>query len=198
LVVAKLERTNKFEALQTILTNKQEKKWRRVDAARALGKLGDSAAVIPLLQALQDDDNHLQVAAAEALGTLGDIQALDPLLQTLQDENRAVRRAATLALGKLGDARTVPSLVKALQDPDWEVQNNAARALEAIGELAVVPLFQTLNDKSKYLRRAAVRILGTIGDIRAVEPLTKVLQDEDPEMQIVVKEALAKIERKYR
>ena len=50
--------------------NEKEKKWRRVDAARALGKLGDSAAVIPLLQVLQDDDSHLRVAAAEALGVV--------------------------------------------------------------------------------------------------------------------------------
>ena len=198
MAVAKLERTNKFEELITILNDENERKWRRVDAARALGKLGDSGAVEPLLQTLKNTDSHLRVASAEAVGTLKDPQAIDPLLTALQDENRAVRRAVTLALGKLRDVRTVSSLVKALQDPDWEVQNNAARALEAIGEPAIDPLFQTLNDESKYLRRAAVRILGKIGDIRAEEPLTKLLQNEDRELQIAVKEALAKIKRKYR
>lgn len=58
-------------------------------------------------------------------------------------------------------------------------RDNAIEALVEIGEPAVEPLIQALNNESWVVREAATEALGKIGDERAVEPLIKVLDDED-------------------
>ena len=48
------------------------------NAARALGKLADSQAVDPLLEALESSDDGLREAAARSLGQLGALKARGP------------------------------------------------------------------------------------------------------------------------
>jgi hypothetical protein len=74
----------------------------RRDAARALGQIGDSRAVEPLIAALNDADSNPRTAAAQALGTIGDVHAVEPLRAVLYDQNERVRQAAAWSLDKLG------------------------------------------------------------------------------------------------
>jgi len=53
------------------------------NAARALGKLADSQAVDPLLEALESSDDGLREAAARSLGQLGALKARRPMLRRL-------------------------------------------------------------------------------------------------------------------
>jgi len=53
------------------------------NAARALGKLADSQAVDPLLEALESSDDGLREAAARSLGQLGTLKARRPILRRL-------------------------------------------------------------------------------------------------------------------
>jgi tetratricopeptide (TPR) repeat protein len=53
-------------------------------AANALGELGDSRAVVPLIAALQDTYSYARKSAARALLQLGDARALAPLLQAFR------------------------------------------------------------------------------------------------------------------
>ncbi len=196
--MAKLSGTDEYEALMAILKDETERMRDRVDAAKLLGKLGDIRAVTPLIQALKNENSQIRVGVAKGLGTLKDTRAVEPLIQALQDENRAVRRAATTALGKLEDARIVAALLQALHDKDWEVKNRATEALEAIGEPAMILAISTLQDESKYVRRAVVRILQVIGDLRSIEALTQALNDEDHEVQVLAQKALEKIKTRNR
>jgi len=59
----------------------------RANTARALGQLGDSRAIAPLVKALQDESNEVRYFAAEALGNIGDIQAL-PYLEKVMLEDK--------------------------------------------------------------------------------------------------------------
>ncbi|MBI4652196.1 HEAT repeat domain-containing protein [Candidatus Desantisbacteria bacterium] len=52
------------------------RKW----AAQALGNLGDTSAVLPLIQALYDSSFHVRYKSADALGKIGDERALAPLI----------------------------------------------------------------------------------------------------------------------
>jgi HEAT repeat protein len=56
-----------------------------VQAAEALGKLGDPQAIPALIKALGDSDWDVRCAAAEALGKIGDPQAVPALIQALGD-----------------------------------------------------------------------------------------------------------------
>ena len=54
-------------------------------------------------------------------------------------------------------------------------------------------LVKALKDSNKYVRQAAVKALGQIGDRRAVEPLIVALKDSDEDVRWAVAETLGQI-----
>lgn len=149
----------------------------RIEAARALGNLGDARAVEPLSEALCDSDFHVQLIAAEALVKM---HAVVTLIEALGTGHSGVPYAAE-ALGELKDARAVAPLIKALKDSQRLVRDAAAHALGKLGDaLAVEPLINALEDNEWSVRYAAARALGKLGNARAVEPLINALEDGEP------------------
>jgi HEAT repeat protein len=130
------------EALVKALDDKDD--FVRDFAVKALGNIGDSKALEPLVKALNNDENMLvRRSAATALGNLGDA-ALEPLLQALNKGHFMVRRAAARALGKLNDPKAIDPLTEVLGDSDVYIQNSAVSALTEIGKPAVPKLLDTL------------------------------------------------------
>ena len=163
-------------------------------AAFALGELGDHEAVQPLLDALGDQQEKVQVrkAAAEALGTINDSQAVEPLIEALlEDGSSDFFEAVAEALGKLKDARAVPPLRKALEEPHWGWR---IPAIQALGQIAAPEaldsLIKALSDREGWVRSNAVAALAKIGDPRAVDPLMDALNDTEPEVRAAAARAL--------
>ena len=77
----------------------------RLKAAEWLGETGDTAGVLPLIDALLDESTVVRYAAAKSLGLLADHRAIEPLTLLLRSDNHWLRRAAARALGLIG-ART--------------------------------------------------------------------------------------------
>ena len=111
-------------------------------------------------------------AAAEALGRLGDARAVEPLISALIDQEGDVRTAAA----------------EALQQLDWRPEETAAGGAywtathqwdEAVRAGAVEPLVMALQDHAAAVREEAAEALGTIGDARAIAPLSAALGDGD-------------------
>jgi len=138
----------------------------RLEAARALGKIGDSRTVEPLIDALKDEDSYyVRRGVVEALVKIGE-PAVDLLTKALKDEDWRVRSSAANALGNIRDARVVG------------------------------PLIEALKDKNSYVRMRAAEALGKIGDSRAVETLIKALKDKNSGVRKKAAEALKKIKAK--
>jgi HEAT repeat protein len=77
-------------------------------AATALGRIGDSSAVQPLVNALEHHHHEsVRVQAAAALGVLRDPAAVEPLLQATRDPDFDVRAEASHALDHLGAAGVI-------------------------------------------------------------------------------------------
>jgi HEAT repeat protein len=154
----------------------------RIDAAKALGEIGDAQAMELLITALGDENSDVRAAVANALGGIGGLEAVEPLIITLDDESENVRSATAEALGEIGDARAVEpliaALIAALKDKASGMSQAAARALGEIGTPAVEPLTAALKDSNSVVRWAAVRALGEMG-APAVELLTAALKDSD-------------------
>ena len=109
----------------------------RVAAAEALGHMGGSATVQPLIHAMHDTtDVAVRVASVYALGMIGDQRAVDPLISLLGDTNEhpQARGMAAEKLGEFGDGRVIDPLRAALQDPSAEVRFWAAFALGELGD----------------------------------------------------------------
>ncbi|MGF1478784.1 MAG: HEAT repeat domain-containing protein [Cyanophyceae cyanobacterium] len=149
----------------------------RRNAARALGKLNEPRAVLPLIDCLNCSDYYVREAAAQALETLGDHRCI-PALTTLLSGGVAAAQpvpgkphlvqpteAVLEALGTLAATEAISLIEPFLAHPVPKVQYAAARAMYQLtgdsryGERLVRALYA---DKLP-LRRSALMDLGAIG-----------------------------------
>jgi HEAT repeat protein len=122
------------------------------DAASILGTLGSTAAVEPLIAALNNDNGYfhsvVRAAAAASLGQLSDARALEPLMNAVRDPQAEPSAEAIRALAAIGDARAISTLIDVIRNPSGfylPIARRAAvialgrfRSEEAISELRSV------------------------------------------------------------
>ena len=90
----------------------------------------------------------------------------------------------------LGETAVEP-LTQMLRRFGWP---GTREALARIGKPAVEPLIQSLEDYAAWARFGAATALGEIGDKKAVEPLTRLLEKENnEEIKEAAEKALEKI-----
>lgn len=105
----------------------------RWSAAEALGRIGDTKAVEPLIEALKDEHGPVRFTAAEALGRIG-AEAVEPqigsIIGLLNDKQPSfVRVSAARALGAIGSAKAIEPLTKRLKDGHIPLRTIAKDAL---------------------------------------------------------------------
>jgi HEAT repeat protein len=87
--------------------------------------------VLPLIQGLKDNRDHVRYMAAKGLQELGDSDAVEPLIILLKDENVYVRLMAVHALGALGGKKVKHALKEALEsEQDEKVKAAMTAALQ--------------------------------------------------------------------
>lgn len=159
----------------------------RVLGADALGRLGDTAAVEPLIAALDEaESSPICSAAAKALGRIRDERAIAPLLARLRDgrEHDDARYRAAEAIGAIGTEHSREALLSALDEPDPGVWAPAADILGKLrDQRALEPILKRLGDTSGETRATAVRALHALRDERAIIPLATALSDDAPEVR---------------
>ena len=151
----------------------------RAEAAQALAKLkNDEEAVTALGVALNTDAGWgLRDIAADALGRIGNPAAGKRLLAGLDANTQPyVRNHIVAALGAIKDE---PAIVAKLVDISRDDASYRSRgnALQSLGKLKVASAFPVLTEAVKadspddFLRNAALRSLGFLGDDRGVPML---------------------------
>ena len=163
-----------FGAEAQLLSEALGAKTKAVEQLRARIAGGEERLWRPLLAALADSEAH-RAAVSRLLGALGDVRAFEPLLQRLGDEDSDVRAAASEALGKLGFRAEAQLLSEALGAKTKAVKQLRAR-IAGGEERWWRPLLAMLED-TQADRAAVCRLLGTLGDVRALEPLMQRLGD---------------------
>jgi len=138
------------EPLMEILKSAAQDEDARANAASILGTIGDKRAVMPLIDALKDNQKSIRANAATSLGTLKDRRATLSLIEALKDPDVVTRANAAAALGTLKDKRSTQALIDVIMD----------------------------KAEREKIRDAAITSLGTIKDTKALETLLKVLIDE--------------------
>ena len=169
-----------------------------------LGRMADDRAVLYLLKRLEPvpaqelkaypDWNYTRAFAALALGKIPDPanMALGPLRKIVAGEKEPalVRRTSALALGVLQDEAAIQPLALLLLNPQAPSKLRAAVAM-ALGTLRVEAAtsklleYLALDEKSRdpFASRMAVLGLGLQRSEKAVEPLRKLLAENDPSLQ---------------
>lgn len=156
-------------------------------------KLG-SAAVLPLLQLLQDDDEEVRNFSAVMLGALRDPRAAQPLIRALEDEDVNVRHAAASSLGQLGAREAVPALIAALQQEPW-LQYPAMQALGEIGDPRAGPALVRLLDDPQ-LRLPALEALARVAGRDALPRIAPLLPDAEPALRNLAIQAIVAVEQR--
>ena len=160
----------------------------RREAAITLGEMGDERCVEPLCRALRDGDWQVREVAIEGLGQVGS-PAVELLIKLLRDWD--VRKYAIIALGKIRDERVLDPLMLQLRNDEFK--DDAITALVELGKPAVSRLINALKDKDENVRKRAVKALGLIKEVEAIDPLIEKLTDSDWEIRLLTAAALETI-----
>ncbi len=163
----------------------------RRNSARALGKLGDKRAVLPLICCLEFPDFYVREAAAQALENLADERCVAHLMKLLEGGLEKAQfvpgkphlvepyEAVIEALGTLGATEAI-DLIKPFIDHSVEkVRYAAARAMYQLtqesqyGEL----LIQALSGDDLQLRRSALMDLAVVGYFPAGDAIAETLAE---------------------
>jgi HEAT repeat protein len=136
----------------------------RLHAVEALGKLGSSEAVEPLLFALFNDrDSAVREDIVRALGDIGDGAAVEFLFRVLDEPG--LRPLAVEALGKIKDSRAVPVLQDIVAGKG---RPEASRSVAGCGDQW---------SEEMVTMGVAVRALGTIRDEATIPTLVTALRN---------------------
>jgi HEAT repeat protein len=132
------------------------------DAATSLGKLGDVAAVEPLIEIVRNSNHYF---------------------------HSVVRSAAAMSLGQLKDRRAVDALLDAVNDPIADPSTEAIRALVNLADpRAINALIQVVRNSNNFfansVRRAAVLGLAKLGGDTALVELQRVAADTEEDSVI--------------
>jgi HEAT repeat protein len=154
-------------------------------AASALAQIG-TAAVEPLVAALDDKDSVVRLRAAWALGRIGDKRAAGKLISTLNDGDWSVRMRAAEALGVLGAHEATGALLLLLRDKNADVRRHVIGALTKIRDPASADrLGDTLKDADWRVRMGAALALTAIGDEKSLEYLKRASCDENEYVRLI-------------
>lgn len=152
----------------------------RQQSARRLGEHHEPRAIEALSALLLDDpDMGVRQQAAWALGEIGEPRAVEVLIHALHVPDLQVRQIAGKALAQIGDPRAVEPLINALMDAHSDVRSQAAFALNKLGAPAVEPLIAALRHPNPAVRWSVARILGSIGDARALPELDRAAREDN-------------------
>ena len=151
----------------------------RADALQALGKIKDDPEVDAALGAVLHSEKAwgVRAVAADTLGERATPAAAKQLLDGLNTAAEPwVRNRIASALGNLKDNPDVAAKLETLAKDDESFRTRAA-ALQAIGKLKAPNALTTLNTAAgtdspdNFLRNAALRAMGPLGDDSAVGTL---------------------------
>lgn len=137
----------------------------RDQAAQALGRMEDAAAVDALARAVsQDASPSVRSHAAWALGMIESPDGVAALMSALADDSAEVAAQAAWALGMIESPEGVTGLAAALQSHDSaEVRSQAAWALGMIeDEGGLEALIDALEDERESVRKQALWAIGMI------------------------------------
>jgi HEAT repeat protein len=135
----------------------------KVKAIYALGDIGGSWVVPPLLYCAARPEEDLKAAAIDVLGRLADPAALPVLKERLRDPSPGLVAKTIVALGNFSAPEVVGLLVPFLDAGDGLLDAEALQSLARIGGTSLEDRFlPLLASPHSRTREAAARALGRL------------------------------------
>lgn len=168
----------------------------RLACARALAGLRAPELVEPVLAVAEASVDQSPGGVAEVLLTLARFEPSALAERLGESGSPALRRLLASVIGELRLAEGSGVLREVLASDDEELVARAARGLGQIGDAHDAPrLLALLEDRlrSPFVRAAAARSLGLIGDPSAIRALEWALREEDWWLAVRAARALAEL-----
>ena len=175
-----------------------------IDAAEALGSIGDPEAVAPLLELLRHHpEGEVRTAAVEAVAKISDPRVPAVLLEIAAgrpqdlawddewDDWWDMQLHAIDALGRKRVAEAIPVLEHLLEDEENQgIETELLTALARIGGEGLRAIEQRLAHGAPAERRRAATVLGHAASGEAIELLGRALLDQEAEVRSAAIRAL--------
>jgi HEAT repeat protein len=111
----------------------------RREASEMLGEVGGEASVMPLINALNDEDYIVVKNSMDSLVKIGDERGIEPIANKLESEEKWVRKKAEESLIGFGD-KVVPYMQFLLEaDKPW-VRESSIRILTGVGDSTMIDI----------------------------------------------------------
>lgn len=180
-------------AIPAIASGLDDRPWFvQRELAKALGKIGTSAAVPPLQSLLRRTDVRVLQTAVTSLSSISDPAAERALHMVLKASTGEARAAVIGSLVGLKDPRVVPMLARILQDSD-PFGEESPLILETLAALATMRDDRALSQittlarkkrwtawgKTTQLRQACLQALGRIGTPKAKQAIADLASSGD-------------------
>jgi HEAT repeat protein len=154
----------------------------RIASLRALGRLADKSAVLPIVSLLEEfPPEPVQVAALDALAQIGGAESLDALLEVLgSDHPQAERDAARAALVRVGE----PALERLERcvagQPDARLADGCVLALGELGSVRAANVVIDALRRNSARPEAVLQALGRIGRVESLPTVLEFLTHAQP------------------
>ncbi len=151
-----------------------------IDAANALGQIGDPRAVDGLVNLIGNTDASVRQAAVSALNSLTVSSMSERIIPLLHDPDPNVRESAVKIAGYFGYPESAGALLELSHDEDERVRCVALEHLPYVEDERVLDvLVHAMKEETPNVRAAAARALGHTFAPETLKPLVEGLSDED-------------------
>jgi len=167
--------------LMAILSDTLEKPHFRALAAESIHRLKDRLSFGALVAQATNPDAAIRERVFFSLSRRANREALPFYVSGLRDTNHQIRLYALVALARVGDKSVLAEIKLLLQENSWRLKFYSLGVVDKVRGRELLPEVMTLLDAKEhvYVRQAAIRVLGDIGDQQAFDRLALFLHDAD-------------------
>lgn len=161
----------------------------RIEAAKALGEIGDIRAIEPLIDALPNGqmDLPLKYAIGMALAKFGE-PSVKALLKRVDSLDENGRQMVGIAIRETDASSTQSLLLECLKNDHWEVREAAVHALGGLKTpVSLRVAIESVEDRHWNVRWTAIRWLGKLADDESADAIRQILLKKtlhDPEPKV--------------
>ena len=186
-----------IKQLIAILSDTLEKPQVRAAVAESMHRLTDRLSFGSLVAQASNPIAIIRERVFYSLARRANREGLPFYVSGLKDEVRQIRIFSLNALARVGDASVIPEIKPLLQENDWRVKYYA---LTAAGKLKAQALSREVaalsgGKEHPYVRQAAIRALGDLGDPQASDRLSMLLAEADYNLSAEALLAFAKLKK---
>ena len=164
----------------------------RVEAANALARIGDEAALDSLLNLIGDPESAVRQAVVGALNSIGSSRMEQLIKPLLRDERPLVRESAAQIAGYFGYLDCADLLIQCCDDEDERVRKAAVEHLPYLEDDRVPTILRMkLHRDTAKVRAAAASALGKLEGEEA--ELENALKDEDSWVRYFAAQSLGRL-----